>query len=217
MPGPGAGQGLSCDHPAREAGALQRRPVHRQVRNSPGSLFQVFTTREFHTGHSWEAARPFPKRSLFFFPVFVPFYFLRFFLKNTLLQELENTQKQIEEHQHDKVNAAAGTCPSDSAASLPALSQGHLLLLKCPSSGGAGIPEHLAAGGCTLSHAVAGWKLPCPSPESPSSVPHPGMLGPTSLFLSHSSIPEPTGDSGEAGVASPVCRGGLRQPRSLGP
>uniref|UniRef100_A0A803V474 PTPRF interacting protein alpha 4 n=1 Tax=Ficedula albicollis TaxID=59894 RepID=A0A803V474_FICAL len=47
---------------------------------------------------------PFPKWSLFFFPVFVPFYFLWFFLKNTLLQELENTQKQIEEHQHDKVN-----------------------------------------------------------------------------------------------------------------
>lgn len=120
VPGPGAGQELSCGHPAREAGALQRRPVHRQVRNSPGSLFQVFTTQGFHTGHSWQATRPFPKRSLFFFPVFVPFYFLWFFLKNTLLQELENTQKQIEEHQHDKVNAAAGICPGDGTASLPA-------------------------------------------------------------------------------------------------
>lgn len=84
------------------------RPVHRQVKRSPGSLFQVFTTQGFHTGHSWEAVQPFPKWSLFFFPVFVPFYFLWFFLKNTLLQELENTQKQIEEHQHDKVNVAAG-------------------------------------------------------------------------------------------------------------
>lgn len=50
--------------------------MHRQVRNSLGSLFQVFTTQEFHTGHSGEATWPFPKWSLFFFPVFVPFYFI---------------------------------------------------------------------------------------------------------------------------------------------
>lgn len=42
---------------------------------------------------------------LFVFP------FLLNFSKNTLLQELENTQKQIEEHQHDKVNAATGSLP----------------------------------------------------------------------------------------------------------
>lgn len=30
--------------------------------------------------------------------------------KNTLLQELENTQKQIEEQQHDKVNAITKPC-----------------------------------------------------------------------------------------------------------
>lgn len=111
--------------------------MHRDVRNSPGSLFQVFITQGFHIGHFWEATRPFPKWSLFFFPVFVPFYFIfGFFLKNTLLQELENTQKQIEEHQHDKVNAAIqGPDPVMALPHSQPPDRGHLLLQKCPSLG----------------------------------------------------------------------------------
>lgn len=46
----------------------------------------------------------------FSFLFLFPFLLFRF-PKNTLLQELENTQKQIEEHQHDKVNAVAGSLP----------------------------------------------------------------------------------------------------------
>lgn len=53
-----------------------------------------------------------------------------------------------------------------------------------------------------------------PLPREPRVSALPGMLGPISV--SHSSMPEPTGDSGKAAVASLVPRGGLRQPRPLG-
>lgn len=88
------------------------------LRNRPGSRCRPrcqasipLSPQRFHTGHPQEAAQPFAKRSLSFSFLFLSPFLLFRFSKNTLLQELENTQKQIEEHQHDKVNAAAGSLP----------------------------------------------------------------------------------------------------------
>lgn len=67
-------------------------------------------------------------------------------------------------------------------------------------------------------HPHSSWiKAATPFPREPWVSSLPGMLGSISVFVSHSSIPEHNGDSGKAGVASPLHRGGLRQPHPLGP